>query len=83
MKTLIKLTMIAAMLLTASACGGLEEDGVCLHDFGGAYECKPDTFKETCDEKGWDWRSGVTCDDLGYTSYCTANSYTKPGQCPF
>ncbi|MBN2498333.1 MAG: hypothetical protein JXR96_27330 [Deltaproteobacteria bacterium] len=69
------------MGLALWACGG-DSGGVCLHDFGPDIECFEGWDKSDCDENGWDWVSGQTCEDLGYTSLCGGQSYTKPGACP-
>ena len=83
MLTVAGLTALSLSLgLGLSACGNEGGGGVCLHDFGPAIECFADWNQSGCEENGWDWISGQTCSELGYSSLCGGQSYTLPGTCP-
>jgi len=83
MKELGFVVLIVFATLALASCDSSEEGGgVCLHDFGGAYECFSDWNQSGCEDNGWDWVSGQTCSELGYTQSCGGYSWTRPGECP-
>jgi hypothetical protein len=89
-----RLGLVFVMLLLVggsilSACGG---DGACVGSGGGILlspVCKEDWTRIECqewDDEGingadWNFYSGDSCEDLGYTDRCSDGSYRFPGDC--
>jgi hypothetical protein len=86
---LIVLLLLASPMIL-SACGG--GTGACVGSGGDVLlspVCKPDWSRAECqewDDEGingaeWNFFSGDSCQDLGYTDRCSDGSYRFPGDC--
>lgn len=87
---LFVLIMILVGGVLLSACGG--GGGACVGSGGGILlspVCKQDWSRSECQEwddeeiNGADWNfySGDSCEDLGYTDRCSDGSYRYAGDC--